>query len=370
MKRLLLFSLSGTILFNASAQLATWFAGDPAAAALTHLNGPNVVLSNAFSQTVDPQQVGVFSDSTASIGLDSGLVICTGIIYGVMGPNNIPNMTLGGGFFASDTDLSTMSPLYASTIGDPGIIQLDLVPAGDTLEVRYVFGSEEYDEYACSDKDDRLGMFLSGPGLAGPFSNSAINMATLPISGLPVTVNTLNRGFAGSEGTLGLCGMNPGWEQDTIYYINNDLGAGTQLDGYSVVLTARAVVMPGMSYHLKIAIADVNDANFDSAVFLPEGAIRCTDLSTAVRPGVENSTHPVLFNAQDGTVQVRGLSPEGGPVAVEVFDPAGRLLRTMTGPTSGTVVIVPLANVSSGLVLVRATQSGRVLTGRVYVDHR
>jgi hypothetical protein len=367
MKRLLLLSLCGILVFNAPAQVAVGLAGDPAAAALAHLNGPNVVLTNATNQTIDWQQVGFFSDSTASIGLDSGLVISTGIIYGLMGPNNIPNMTLGGGFFATDIDLAIMSPLYANTIGDPGIIQMDLVPSGDTLEVRYVFGSEEYDEYACSDKDDRLGMFLSGPGLAGPFSNGAINMATLPISGLPVTVNTLNRGTWGSEGSPGVCGMNQGWEQDTIYYINNDFGSGTQLDGYSVVLTARAVVMPGMTYHLKIAIADVNDANFDSAVFLPEGAIRCTDLSTSIHQTGDIGAQAFWFNDQDGTVHVRSLFPEGGQVMVEAFDAAGRLLQRSAATCNGAQWSVPLAHAASGMVLLRASQARRVITGKVFV---
>ena len=138
---------------GASAQLMVYGVAEPAAAALAHLNGPNVVLSNAFSQTIDPQQVGAFSDSTSSIGLDTGLVIGTGIIYGLMGPNNIPNMTLGGGFGSGDPELMTMSLFSPNSIFDTGILQMDLVPAGDTLEIRYVFGSEEYDEYACSDKD-------------------------------------------------------------------------------------------------------------------------------------------------------------------------------------------------------------------------
>ncbi|MBP7513983.1 MAG: choice-of-anchor L domain-containing protein [Flavobacteriales bacterium] len=366
MKRALLLLVLFIHLFRGSAQLMVYGIGDPATAALAHLNGANVLLTNAISQTIDPQQVGVFSDPTASIGLDSGLVISTGIIYGLLGPNNIPNMTLGGGFFASDPDLSFMSLLTASVIGDPGILQMDLVPQGDTLEVRYVFGSEEYDEYACSDKDDRLGMFLSGPGLAGTFSNGAINMATLPISGLPVTVNTLNRGVAGSEGALGLCGMNAGWEQDTIYYINNDFGTGTQLDGYTVVLTARAVVVPGLMYHLKIAIADVNDGNFDSAVFLPEGAIRCTDLSTAVvapagpDPGLR-------YDPNTGTLHLRSSVTGGGPALIEVFDATARLLERTTALSDGPMWSAHLESRPTSMFLVRASWPGGTLARRLFV---
>ncbi len=365
MKRSLLLVFFFFSLLRGSAQLMVYGTGDPASAALAHLNGANVLLTNAFSQTIDPQQAGVFSDSTASIGLDSGLVMSTGIIYGVMGPNNIPNMTFGGGFAAFDPDIMLMSLPNISGVFDPCIIQLDLVPEGDTLEVRYVFGSEEYDEYVCSDKDDRMGLFLSGPGLAGPFSNAAINMATLPASGLPVSVNTLNRGTNGPEGNSGLCALNNGWLADTIYYINNDFGLGTQLDGYSVVLTARAVVVPGMSYHLKIAIADATDGNFDSAVFFPEGAIRCTDLSTAVAPA--GADPGFWYDPNSGTIRSRTSVASAGPMLIEVFDATARLLERTTAVSDGSTWSAHLDHRPTSMFVVRASWPDGSLVRRLFV---
>ncbi len=365
MERILLLVCLFLSLLRGSSQVMVYGIGDPASAALTHLNGANVQLTNAFSQTIDPQQVGVFSDSTASIGLDSGLVVSTGLIYGLPGPNTIPNMTMGGGFGAYDPDLLTMSALYPASMYDPGILQLDLVPAGDTLEITYVFGSEEYDEYACSDKDDRLGLFLSGPGLAGPFTDGAMNIATLPASGLPVTVNTLNRGLAGSEGSLGLCGMNPGWEQDTVYYINNDFGPGTQLDGYTVVLTARASVVPGLMYHLKIAITDVNDGNFDSAVFLPEGAIRCTDLSTVVAPA--DADPGFRYDPTSGTIRSGTSVARAGAVLIEVFDATARLLERTTAMSDGSTWSAHLDRRPTSMFLVRASWPGGAFSRRLFV---
>ncbi len=367
MRIALLCAIAFMTLMKVSAQVTAWPVGDIPQAISDHLNGPNVIISNVISQVIDPLQVGFFNDSTASIGLDSGLVISTGICYGVIGPNNIPNMTLGGGFFNTDPDLATMSLLYANVIGDPAIIQMDLVPAGDTLQVQFVFGSEEYDEYACSDKDDRMGMFLSGPGIAGPFSNGAINMALFPVSGLPVTINTLNRGFAGSSGSFGLCAMNQGWEQDTIYYINNDFGFGTQLDGYTVVLRASAVVVPGAMYHLKIAIADVNDANFDSAVFLPEGAIRCTDVSTDLYGFPDPEPLGLWFDELDRTVCIAGFGDASGPMYVDAFDPSGRLLQRFTAAQKGSFWTIPLGPATMGMAIIRVMRSGQVLTGRVFV---
>lgn len=355
------------ILGHASAQVMIYGVADPAAAALTHLQGANVTLSNAFSQTIDPQQVAVFSDSTASIGLDSGLVLSTGIAYGLLGPNNIPNMTFGGGFGGFDPDLMGMSTLYPGSMYDPGIIQLDLVPLGDTLEITYVFGSEEYDEYVCSDKDDRMGLFLSGPGLAGAFTNGGINMALLPASGLPVTVNTLNRGQNGAEGNMALCYMNPTWLADTIYYINNDLGMGTQLDGYSVVLTAQAVVQPGMTYHLKIALADVNDGNFDSAIFLPEGAIRCSDISTSLHHQAGDDPVDIWYSEGDGSIHVRTCSLIDEPLQLEIFDASGRLIQWTLAGSRGAERIARLDQHPSGLAIVRASWPSGVVTRRLFV---
>ena len=362
--RYLLLILAALCQLPADAQLTIYGVGDPATAAVQHLSGPNVLLSNAYSQTITPQQIGVFSDSTASMGLDSGLVISTGIVHGLVGPNNIPNLTAGGGFQAYDAEIATMSPLYPGTMFDPGIVVMDLVPAGDTLEVTYVFGSEEYDEYACSDKDDRFGLFLSGPGIQGPFTNGAVNIARLPISNLPITVNTLNRGMAGAQGNLGLCNMNPGWLMDTIYYINNDFGLNTQLDAYSVVLTARTIVQPGALYQLKIAIADINDGNFDSAVFFPEGGIRCSDLSTNAQD--LGDLHAPGLWVQDGLVLARGLN-DGDPVQFEVFDPTGRLLLRTNAVRHGAIWCVPLSSTFNGMVLLRATQGAQVVTGKVFV---
>ncbi len=367
MKRFTFSSLGWIFMAQVLAQVNAWPVGNIPLAFTDHLTGQNVTITNVISQVIDPLQVGFFHDNTASIGLDSGVVISTGVCYGVNGPNNIPNMTLGGGFFNGDADLATMSPIYASVIGDPAIVQLDLVPAGDTLTIRYVFGSEEYDEYTCSDKDDRLGMFLSGPGISGAFSNGAINMAILPISGLPVTVNTVNRGVSGTEGSMGLCFMNPTWQQDTIYYINNDFGPGTQLDGYTVVLTAKAVVVPGASYHLKLAIADVNDANFDSAVFLPEGAISCSELSTGIFGSGSSIPCPSLY-AVDHEIHVRALSPDGGRITMEAFDPAGRLLHRYTGWPSGTFCSTTVDTAISGLLIIRVVQGDHVVTGRVWMN--
>ena len=52
------------------------------------------------------------------------------------------------------------------------------------------------------------------------------------------------------------------------YYHDNTGGSQTQYDGYTVDLSAQAVVQPCQSYHLKLGVADASDRKFDSGVFI------------------------------------------------------------------------------------------------------
>jgi hypothetical protein len=355
--------LSCALTVTAHAQVISYQVLDPLQAVLDRLVGPNVTVLDAVLSN-SPEQFASFTDSTAGIGTTGGLLLVTGVHYVVIGPNNTDNASFGTFPTLLDEDLYNLSIPNSGTT-DIARLDLDLIPWGDTLSIRFVFGSEEYDEWVCSVKDDRVGMFLSGPGIAGPFTNAAINIATLPESGLPVTVNTVNNGVAGTNGNTGLCNINAGWQLDTVNFVDNDFGQGTQLDGYTRVLTARAVVQPGEVYHLRIAIADLDDGNFDSAVFLCEGSLQCNDLPTSVIER-ERGSGNVRYQASTMSVVVPGFDAVLGGVAIRVFDTTGRLVASGTGGLAGDAYTLPFVG-PMGVYMVHATQGDRVLSGRVLV---
>ncbi|HQW86137.1 MAG TPA: choice-of-anchor L domain-containing protein [Flavobacteriales bacterium] len=327
-----------------------------------HFAGPGVTVLSAGFQYL-PYAIGTFTDTLGSIGMNGGLVLATGLVHVIEPPNLSQGTTMAGqtsGLMDADL-LQLLNP--PTPQWDAAILTIELIPAGDTLRLRYVFGSEEYDEYVCSVKNDVMGLFLSGPGIAGPHSNGGINMATLPATGLPVCVNTVNIGYPGTYGN-GLCWAYPNWQLDTVHYVDNFFGLYCGLDGYTEVLTAKAAVQPGAVYQLKIAIADAHDGLYDSAVLLEAGSLS-SDLSTGIGTAA-TSTTSIWYNSALGEVVLRGHPERDGRMQVEAFDAAGRCVAQAMAYHDGANWRAPMA-LPTGCYAVRAVQDEQMLCGRVMV---
>lgn len=206
---------------------------------------------------------GTFNGSLSNIGFPSGVLLTCGNLTNAIGPNNMSGATVGNGL-PGDPDLDIiMSPTISY---DATILEFDFVPTSDTLKFNYVFASEEYMEYVSTTPggiNDGFGFFISGPGISGPFSGGAQNIALIPGTALPVTMFNLNL-----------------YSYSAYYFDNGDgFGTGTapdgatvQYDGFTVPLTAIAAVQCGATYHIKLAIGDGGDDILDSGVFLEEGS--------------------------------------------------------------------------------------------------
>ena len=56
----------------------------------------------------------------------------------------------------------------------------DFVAESESVSFNYVFASTEYSSFTCTSYNDIFGFFLSGPGITGPYSNNAVNLAYIP----------------------------------------------------------------------------------------------------------------------------------------------------------------------------------------------
>lgn len=231
-------------------------------------------------------QIGSFNGSNCNIGMAAGVILATGNINAALGPNNSGSFSLGGGNLnAGDADLLAVSQASnpnINDINDAAVLEFDFIPQGDSLRFDFVFASEEYLEFVNS-VNDVFGFFISGPGINGPYGNNAINIALIPGTNQPVTIDDVNSTVNSAFYVINGDGFTAPFNSNTHF---------VQYDGFTVPMTARAQVQCGQPYHIKIAVGDASDAVWDSAVFLQAGSFtsNAVQLTQQVETGGQDST--------------------------------------------------------------------------------
>lgn len=237
------------------------------------LVGNGIQISNV-TLTAPVGSYGYFRRNGSSIRLDSGIVLTTGQVLGT-GPFS-PG--LAGAATGPDADRDNFSPgdndlesLITGQTNDACILEFDFVPTGDSINFRYIFSSEEYPDYNCTEFNDVFAFFISGPGIIGQR-----NLALIPGTNIPVSINSVNNGVPGLGGDIADCNaMGPG-SPFTALFIDNSASTTVTHNGFTIIFTARAAVQPCATYHIKLAIADVSDGALDSGVFLEAGSFNST----------------------------------------------------------------------------------------------
>ena len=229
------------------------------------INGSPLNANNAQGNVVS------FTNTNPAFPISSGLLLTTGNAIAAQGPNNSTNLSNNLPATASVASDPHLNILAAGTVTNGVVLEFDFIPTGDTLNFRYIFGSEEYPEFSPSTFNDAFGLFLWGPGITGPYAlagyANGANIATIP-GGIPVTIN------------------NVGDASNTQYYVFNDNGSNygnaIQYDGTTVLLTAAASVQCNQTYHIKLAISNVSDQAYDSGVFLEANSFSSNVVDVAV----------------------------------------------------------------------------------------
>ena len=228
--------------------------------ALNVFLGENVTISNV--QFVgDSNQIGeFFIQGLAQPGITNGIALSSGSVSGIIGPNNqtgfsVDHLGLGD---------SLIDSILGTTTYDAASFEFDFIPSFDSIMFRYVFGSEEYPEFVNSAYNDAFGHFISGPGIVGEQ-----NMALIPDTTLPVTINNLN------------------WQSFSQYYVDNSDSTlpafqAIQWDAFTTPLVSTLIVQPGQQYHMRIVVVDVFDGIYDSGLLLQSQSFRSLPSSSFV----------------------------------------------------------------------------------------
>ncbi len=292
MKKLLLFLtfvsvniIHGQLIVNNTTQT-------PAQLVQNVLLGSGITVSNikfngtAAGATTVSDQVGMFTNgNTTNIGLTSGIILATGSAQVAVGPNNddgsLSNIPPANPITA-DADLAALAGVGVNNIKNKAVLEFDFVPTGTSLSFNFVFASEEYPEWVNAGVNDSFGFFISGPGITGPYSGalSAANIAVVPGTSIPISIDTVNA------------------TTNSTYFVDNGDGStpavntSIQYDGFTTVIAALATVQCGQTYHIKLAIANVSDNLYDSAVFIQANSFNTNPLTLPPDDLVSNHSAP------------------------------------------------------------------------------
>jgi gliding motility-associated-like protein len=273
---------------------------------LNQFVGPNVKYFNESIQC--PQnEYGYFSDgNTTNLGIDRGLILATCPVTAI---DDVVGTFVAAGVSAPGHPILTA--ICGFNTNDACVIQFDFTADIDTvtgLTFDYVFGSEEYPEYACSSFNDPFAFIVSGPGIPGN-----LNIATVPGTTIPVTINSVNMAPNGTFFSITNCNnMGPGAPFSQYYVDNQGLnGQDIVFDGHTTVLTtAEALIQPCDTYHMFLGVSNASDGAFQTGVFIKEKSFSVDsttiDLAGLVNSGggylIEGCTPLVIEYAHDTTV--------------------------------------------------------------------
>jgi hypothetical protein len=280
------------------------------------LKGDGVIISNAkFNRTTTPivgNNVGIFNNlylyapndyfGRGAVDLPSGRIFSTGAITKATTEINYVPATPSnevGGSITGDTNLISVGATTANNIRSLTMLEFDFIANAAFVSLNYIFASAEYPQYVGSFFNDIFAFHITGRDPVTLVSTMHRNISLIPNSLTYVTVNTVNNGNSTGYGS-----SNPQYFFDNR---NNAYTNSIKYGGFTVAMTANAILIPYQSYHLSLSIADVGDNIMHSAVFFKKGSLQSSQAE--ISTDYENSNNDTLI-PEHNTAFINLLLPQ------------------------------------------------------------
>ncbi|MFP9098664.1 choice-of-anchor L domain-containing protein [Flavobacterium sp. RHBU_24] len=206
---------------------------------------------------------GYFNAGSSTFPFTGGVVLTSGFANSAPGPN-LTTLSEGLNNWGGDNDLE--NAINTTATKNATVLEFDFIPLTNNISFDYIFTSEEYLQNApegwCN-YSDGFAFLIRPVGSSAPYEN----LAVIPGTNTPIKVTSV-RG-PGSCPTA-----------NAEYFGSyNTVASPINFNGQTVALTAATTVVAGTAYHIKLVIADQDDTQFDSAIFLGEGSFNAgTDI--------------------------------------------------------------------------------------------
>lgn len=209
------------------------------------------VTVNSASYSGDNRSSGIYSGAdTTSPGVapaDSGVILSTGRAQDFTNSSGTSNTNVRGNTSTNTSGANNdadFNALAGAATRDASFMEIDFTPDGDMLTIDFVLSSEEYPEFANSQYNDVVGVWVNG----------------------------VEAQVSIGDGTASIGNINNGTEN--IYVDNTADQYNTEMDGFTITLTFVAPVNAGEINTLKIGVADTADSSYDSNLLIAGGSIQ------------------------------------------------------------------------------------------------
>jgi hypothetical protein len=313
--------------------------------------------------TGDYRQLGYFTNAGNHIEINEGIILSTGDARisqlhnrkwpppcnynnGYLNDGTVLNV---GHIFGAEVSVGSslndddLKELATGSIYSPAVLEFDFIPNAEGTSFEFIFASDEYNEFVGTNYNDVFGFFISGPGINGPFLNNGINLALVNNTD-PISINTINNLTNAQYFIENRCaGPYTGPPANSNCFPCPE--PEFQYDGFTRKLT---VLINNLEctelYHIRLAISNVSDDKYGSAVFIKAGSFT----NNFITGPITAMPDPVC-EGQPLTLTVQGNSA----YQYQWFDQDGQLVST-----SQTATFPAVVNAPPYTLLVTDTESG------------
>jgi hypothetical protein len=245
----------------------------------------------------------------------TGVIFSTGRAADFTQSNGDPNRSAGTGSDSAGVDNNAQfNTIAGARTYDASFIDIDFRPTGNLMTFQFVLSSEEYPEYATSQYNDVVGVWING-------------------THVPISIGS---------GINGVTNVN-GITQPNLYRSNLTDDFNTEMDGFTLTLSLTVPVNPGVTNSIRIGVADTSDAAFDTNLLIAADSAQTVmvardDVASVVATG--SATINVLGN---------DVAPTGASLVITQINGqnvvAGQTITLATGQTvtlnaNGTLTVV------------------------------
>lgn len=208
------------------------------------------VVSSSYSGDVDSSGIYTGADTTTPgvAPADSGVILSTGNAVDFTNSDGSTNTNTSASTSTNTSGVngdSDFNSIAGSETYDASFLEIGFIPDGDVLTIDFVLSSEEYPEFANSQYNDVVGVWVNGVEAQ-------------------VTIG---------DGSASIGNINQNATQN-IYVDNTADQYNTEMDGFTITLTFTAPVNAGELNEIKIGVADVSDSSYDTNLLIAGGSVQ------------------------------------------------------------------------------------------------